>query len=109
MDPQYCYCFFCSLSLSSSEWLDVTMHRYQNRLSFAPSGAQLLKVRVCLLKNNQANPQRVQGGQRDLTEDQGTHSIFLGSSVPVTPRAGQARTLGTLGSLQELSVYFLNT
>lgn len=77
------------------------MHSDQLRRSF---GAQLLD-RMCVLRNNQANPQLVQGSRRDLTADQGTDSIFLGSGIPITLGDGPARILRTLGSLQKLSVY----
>lgn len=104
--PMVLLLFFPSLSLSSCEWLEVTTHSDQHRLSF---GAQLLKDRICVLRNSQANPQLAQGSQRDLTADQGTDSIFLGPSTPVTLRADQARPLRTLGPLQELLASFLST
>lgn len=61
---------------------------------------------MCVLRDEQANPQLVQGSRRDLPADQGTDSIFLGSSIPITLRAEQARTQTPLGPLQELWVYF---
>lgn len=78
------------------------MHSDQHRCSF---GAQLLKDRMCGLRNSQANPQLVQGSRPDLTADQGAGSTFLGSSIPITLMAAQTRFSG---SFLELSVYFLN-
>lgn len=104
--PQYSIVvplLFPSLSLSfSCEWPEVTMSSDWHRCSF---GAQLLKDKMCVPRNNQMNPQLVQGSQRDLRVDQGTDSIFLGSSIPITLRARPR----TSGSLPELSVCFLNT
>lgn len=77
-----------SLSLGR-EWLDVTLHGDRHWRSF---GSQLLKDGMCVLKNNQANSRPGQGSRRALTAERGIDSIFVGSSIPVTLRAGQART-----------------
>lgn len=77
-----------SLSLGR-EWLEATLPGDQHWRSFSP---QLLQDGTCVLKNNQANSQPVQGSQRALTAERGTDSIFVGFSIPVTLRAGQART-----------------
>lgn len=99
--PVVLYCLFSSLSVSSCERLEVPLHSDLLR--------QLLKEGIDVLRDDQANPQLVQGSRRDLTADQGTDSIFLGSSVSITLRAEQARTQRTSGPLQELWVYFFST
>lgn len=91
---------FPSLSLSfSCERPEVTMYSDWHRCSF---GAQLLKDKTCVLRNNQMNPQLAQGSRRDLRADQGADSIFLGSSIPITLRARPR----TSGPLPELSVSY---
>lgn len=65
------------------------MYSDWHRCSF---GAQLLKDKTCVLRNNQMNPQLAQGSRRDLRADQGADSNLPGIQHPHHPQ-GQAQNL----------------